>query len=453
MWRPPAAVAARRLGPFSATLVTRELRPSGMHLGAVGARGARGIVGPAGPLPLTTEYPGGSMAQHLLDRCLEGAVSRGIDVTAPYKPWLPVDLMQTMLVNVHDTLGCSWTMAIVLACLGIRIVTLPVSVAAIRGAREKALIQPQFVELTQRQQALAVDGDQQKKADNVKKLQDFTQKHGKFFMLKGTWNLILFQMPLYITAFAAMRGLASHPDLFRGFAMEAPLWLDSLALQDPYAILPVFTAAIMLTNIELFGSIDTEAAATMPSSPIENAVGGTGTFQKYQKHIMRGSAVAFVPLMWSFPAGVFIFMSTNMISSQIQNRVLRLPVMERLLELPPKAEEATAAAAAAMVAPPTLLPLGSTVGNAQLLCASALPPEALHPPRLQLPGPHVAGAADTASSRSSLALPGGSSRATAVLAAAAMAPKSATKPSRSYEPNPRFAVRRADGLGQGVRGS
>merc|ERR1712060_211628 len=105
----------------------------------------------------------------------------------------------------------------------------------------------------------------EKLGECAKKLQEFTQKHGRFFMLKGTWNLICFQMPLYITAFAAMRGLASHPDIFRGFAMEAPGWLDSLALQDPYAILPVFTAAIMLTNIELFGSIDTEVSPTTTS--------------------------------------------------------------------------------------------------------------------------------------------------------------------------------------------
>lgn len=34
-------------------------------------------------------------------------------------------------------------------------------------------------------------------------------------------------------------------DLFRGFAMESPLWLDSLALADPTYILPVLTSAIM----------------------------------------------------------------------------------------------------------------------------------------------------------------------------------------------------------------
>merc|ERR1719163_437120 len=119
-----------------------------------------------------------------------------------------------------------------------------------------------------------MEGDQEKIAKVSKEVQAFTQKHGRFFMLKGVWNLICFQMPLYITAFASMRGFANHPDLFRGFAMEAPLWLDSLALADPYALMPLFTAAIMLTNTELYGSIDTEVStAAVPETKASSMVG------------------------------------------------------------------------------------------------------------------------------------------------------------------------------------
>jgi len=334
--------------------------PSGFIITTGAACGRRGIIGPSNT-PSVIEYPAGSMSQSLLDRCLEAAVSRGTDLTAAYKPWIPVDLMQTMILDVHEALGCSWSMAIVAACLGIRIVTLPVSIAAIRGAREKALIQPIFMELTEKQKQLSLEGDQEKVAAVSKEIQEFTQKHGKLFMLKGTWNLFLFQVPLYITAFAAMRGFASHPDIFPGFSMEAPLWLDSLALADPYTILPCFTCAIMLTNTELFGSIDTEVAAAAPIAPTNEQstpVGGVGTFQKYQKWIMRGSALMFVPLTMSFPSGVFIFMCTNMIASTAQNRILRQPALERLLEIPP-APEANAAAKIAYAGPPTLLPLFS----------------------------------------------------------------------------------------------
>lgn len=320
-------------------------RPVAVKLLQQQRRNITGPVGPAHALAATAGYPEGSMSSRLLERCMDAAVAAGIDVTAEYKPYLPVDLMQTLLVDVHDAVGCSWLMAIVFACLGIRVMTLPVSVASIRAGREKALIQPQWTELVEKQKALTLEGDQEKLQGVSKKLQEFTAKHGKFFMFKGMSNLVLFQMPLYITAFAAMRGFAGHPHLFTGFAMESPLWLDSLALPDPYAVFPLLTASIMLTNTELFGSIDSEVS-TVEMQQSAAALSPVSGMQKYQKPMMRVAALAFIPMTWNFPAGVFVFMSTNMVASTLQNRLLRLPALERVLEIPPRPEVAKEAAKA-----------------------------------------------------------------------------------------------------------
>merc|ERR1719195_762552 len=213
-----------------------------------------------------------------------------------------------------------------------------------------------------------MEGNQEKINEVTKELQAFTQKHGRVFMLKGIWNVLFLQVPLYITAFTAMRGLACHPDLFRGFAMESRLWLDSLALADPYALLPMLTGAMMLTNIEIFGAPDAELASMQQQ--VSSQFGERNTednpFLKYHKYILRGSMVLFVPLTWSFPSGVFIFMSTNFASTMIQNQVLKMPAIERLLELPPTPEAVAEAARAAKLAdsgPPGLLALGTTLGG------------------------------------------------------------------------------------------
>eukprot|EP00930_Biecheleria_cincta_P044239 TRINITY_DN30366_c0_g1_i1.p1 TRINITY_DN30366_c0_g1~~TRINITY_DN30366_c0_g1_i1.p1 ORF type:complete len:471 (-),score=93.68 TRINITY_DN30366_c0_g1_i1:48-1424(-) len=373
MWRHAAVSrAVRQLSVSRSEVLCASLRTS-LHGARVTASRqlsvSRPVAAPTGSIADTlanSGYPDHSMSLNLLQKCAEAAVGRGVDVAAEYHPWLPVDLFQTMLVDVHEYTGCSWMTAIVFTCLGIRLISLPITVSAMRGAREKAILQPEFQELTAKQNALQLEGDQEKTQEIQKKIQAFTQKHGKFFMLRGTGNLLLFQMPLYVTAFAAIRGIASHPDMFRGFAMEAPLWLDSLALADPYYILPVLTGCIMLTNAELFGSIDTEAAAASPvgetTEPAAAAGGaaavGQNTLQKYQKHFMRGSAIMFIPLTMSFPAGVFVFMSTNMLASTFQNRLLRNPSMERLLELPPRVEELKKQDITIKSGVPALAPLG-----------------------------------------------------------------------------------------------
>lgn len=303
-------------------------------------------------------YPKDSPSSHLLERCLEAAVARGVDVDAPYEPWLPVDLMQTLLLDVHEALGCSWFSSIIIAVIGIRVISLPVSIAAIRGSREKALIQPKFAALMERQKMATAEGNQEKAGEVSKQLQDFTQKHGRLFMLKGTGNLIFFQVPLYITAWQAMLGFASHPDLFRGFAMEAPLWLDSLALADPYYFYPMLTAAVMLTNAELFGSIDTEAS----SVSMDGLQGPQAALEKYRPWIMRGSMVFFLYFTMSMPAGVFVFMSTNLVTASLLNRLLKEPALERLLEVPPPPDTVKdTAIAGVFVSPSHLTPLGSTL--------------------------------------------------------------------------------------------
>lgn len=305
------------------------------------------------------------MSEELLKRCMEAATQRGVDLQAPYEPWMPVDLMQTLLLGVHEYTGLSWFGAIMLAVLGIRIITLPLSIAAIRGSREKAVIQAKFHPLIEKMKDLSGSGQSEKVNNIQKQLQELQQKHGKFYMLKGTWNLICVQMPIYITAVYAMRGFADHPNVFRSFAMEGPLWLDSLALADPYCVLPIFTSAVMLTNREIFGSVDTEEATSQlqqtPQDP--NApVAGQDTHQKYSKWIIRGSLVIFVPVMWSFPAGTFVWLSTNVIMAAMQNRLLKLPWLERLFEIPPTKESIAAADAAATAGSRTMwTPLASTV--------------------------------------------------------------------------------------------
>mmetsp|Transcript_24203 Transcript_24203/g.51599 ORF Transcript_24203/g.51599 Transcript_24203/m.51599 type:complete len:505 (+) Transcript_24203:134-1648(+) len=369
---PPAARRSPLLAAAAATASASSSYPAAAQaLQPFALQARRGIMGPAGPTDLLVEsagFPENSMSRQLLQRCVDEAVYRGTDLTQEYLPWFPVDVLQTLIINVHDATGSSWLTAIVVACVGIRIATLPVTIAATRGGREKALLQPEFARLSQKQTDAHSVGDAQKANDAQKEMQAFQAKHGKWFMLKGTWNTLCFQVPLYVTAFAAMRGLANHPHLFPGFAMESPLWLDSLALADPYCGLPLITGALMLTNMEISGSIDGDGAASATNTT------GQGIFQSMdpdrgataQKWVMRGAAAMFVPLTWNFPSGIFIFMCTNMFLASVQGRVLRMPVFERLLDIPPTLEKHEAANKAMADRPLALLNLGTTLPNASI---------------------------------------------------------------------------------------
>jgi len=315
----------------------------------------RGIFSAAG------QQPDGTLAAMLLERCRESAIGRGINFEVPYEPWINVDLMQTLLIDMHEAYGCSWSVALVMTVLAIRIVTIPIQISALKGARSRALLQPEMNRLMAARNAATAPADINR---TTKDLQAFNNKHGRFFMLRGVWNLLLFQVPLYLTAYAATRGLANYPDLYTGFALEAPLWLESLALPDPYAILPIAVSAVMLTNVELFGSVDTEMQQVQPTIQQQESnpqVAGQATVAKYQKWVMRGGALVLIPLTWNFPSSTFIFMLTNITMATTQNRLLRTPTMERLLEIPPPPESKEAKAGEkSLQRQPLVLPLDKT---------------------------------------------------------------------------------------------
>ena len=144
-------------------------------------------------------------------------------------------------------------------------------------------------------------------------------------------------MPIIITGFASMRGFASHPSVFAGYAMEAPLWGESLALPDPFVILPVTTSLLILTNVELFGSMDAADVKQKDAQSDDSTPGAWA--EKHKATIMRVAAFAGLPIVWKFPMGIFIFMSTNQLMLLLQNALMRQPFFERLFALPPLRRE------------------------------------------------------------------------------------------------------------------
>eukprot|EP00397_Hematodinium_sp_SG-2012_P049570 GEMP01057220.1.p1 GENE.GEMP01057220.1~~GEMP01057220.1.p1 ORF type:complete len:476 (+),score=120.62 GEMP01057220.1:32-1459(+) len=278
--------------------------------------------------------PPGSTADVLLQRCVEQAGDMGHTQEA-YEPWMPVDLMQTLIMSLHESLGCSWFGAIIASAILIRSVTLPLAIKSLRGNREKTLAWPEFDRLIKLQKEAVED-----KSDNAQAKQElvrthmeaFSKKYGNpfFFPWKGSWHIMVFQVPLYITAFRSMRGFADHPHMFPDMALESPLWLESLCLPDATYVLPLLTAGLMLTNLELFGSLDTGATALS-----DQRRASANSMKKYVPYIVRGSVLMFLPLGHTMPSGLFVFIATNTVTVAMQNRILKHPQVEAFLDMPP----------------------------------------------------------------------------------------------------------------------
>jgi hypothetical protein len=177
-------------------------------------------------------------------------------------------------------------------------------------------------------------------------------EHGRFFAFKGMVGSLI-PIPLFMMSFASLRGLAEHPHLFSNFALQDPIWLDSLALPDPYFILPCLSAGLFLTNLELTGRLDS-ATGSSAADVRKGMLGEMG--QKYsnvltddfmakiKKYGLRGVVVSSLYFTTGFPAACFFFFIPNTLMAITQNRLLRKDSVQVWLGLRPAFVQSAASA-------------------------------------------------------------------------------------------------------------
>ncbi|KAF4712224.1 Cytochrome c oxidase assembly protein cox18, mitochondrial [Perkinsus olseni] len=281
-------------------------------------------------------YPENTPSFNLMERCVDEAHARGAELASSYDPYLPVDLMQSLIITIHDYMpGHSWMASIAAAATVVRIMVLPLLISSMRAGRVKQRIMPQLDALSAEMKEAEKKGSQQQLIRAQTKYSQFIKEHGSMVTMKGMMGMFV-QIPIFTTAFLAMRQMSNHPHIFKGFPMETPLWLDSLALSDPIIVLPVLASALLLTNIEFFGSIDSAQAAEAGDRPdTKNKLGiDQKTMQKYSRHGFRALCVIALPATMYLPAGLFVYTCTNAMWAITQNRILRLPIVEQALNIP-----------------------------------------------------------------------------------------------------------------------
>eukprot|EP01111_Echinosteliopsis_oligospora_P014047 TRINITY_DN5205_c0_g1_i2.p1 TRINITY_DN5205_c0_g1~~TRINITY_DN5205_c0_g1_i2.p1 ORF type:complete len:253 (-),score=85.12 TRINITY_DN5205_c0_g1_i2:14-772(-) len=124
---------------------------------------------------------------------------------------------------------------------------------------------------------------------------------------------LLTQAPVFMCFFFALRRMAETiPSMKDG----GILWFTDLTIPDPYYILPVTTAALFLTTVE----IGAETAGQQQGIIMKN--------------IMRVMALVFIPITASFPTALLVYWVTNSAFSIVQTILLKRPGLRRFFNIP-----------------------------------------------------------------------------------------------------------------------
>lgn len=186
---------------------------------------------------------------HALLKARQQAEELGYNPQELYEPWMLVDCMQQLVLALQHVVG-SGSLAVVLTSLLLRGVTLPWNLWALQRQTDKIEYFPIFSNLSKAMAEAQKNGDALRLEELQKQYLEFME-HTKFSPFQGMSYVFCCQLPQFMLLFFTIRGIVLHPDLFRTLVMDQSIWLHSLALPDPYGILPAVSAAAILANVEL----------------------------------------------------------------------------------------------------------------------------------------------------------------------------------------------------------
>lgn len=231
--------------------------------------------------------------------------------------WPNVRVAQQVLDWMVEATGLPWWATIALVTLSVRILILPVVFKGQANAIRLANINPRMQEHMKDLQYAKRAGDARLMGESAGAVQKLMKDNNCSPF--GSFIAPAVQMPIFISFFFALRGLANAG--LPSMQVGGLSWFTDLTVADPYLVLPVVSCAMTLAVLETGAEM---GGATQTPTPQAKMV----------RNGLRVLTVFSVFLVYSFPAAVFCFWATNNTFSLVQLVVLQLPRVRTALNLP-----------------------------------------------------------------------------------------------------------------------
>ena len=231
--------------------------------------------------------------------------------------WGPTSVMQFALEHLHITAGLSWTASIIAISILLRASIFPLAFTASDVAARFQEYSPLLKEMTTKQKEAMANNDRTGVLEAQMQIREL-KKEGKFSFNK-MFRPMLLQIPFGYGVWHLMRNCSDLP--VPGFENETFLWLSSLAVGDPWYILPAATAAMTWLNFSSSTKTQAATAEAMPGMTlVKNLLPGvTGIFLLFQ------------------PACVQIYFLTSGILQQLQLTCFNNAGFRRFFKMHPQA--------------------------------------------------------------------------------------------------------------------
>ena len=188
------------------------------------------------------------------------------------------------VLELFHSLGAPWWLSIAFLTVLVRGVLFPLTVRQVKNMRAMQELKPDMDKIRD-----LYKNDRQKQQEAMMKL----YQERKVNPMAG-FLPILIQMPVFITMYHVIR---DHEENFQSFVKGGILWFENLTKADPYFILPILSAMILV------------GAGEMSSKNVSPG----------QKRMMRLMPLTFTVFIARFPAGLFVYWITSNTFTLVQN--------------------------------------------------------------------------------------------------------------------------------------
>ncbi len=196
------------------------------------------------------------------------------------------NLISGVLESFHS-LGAPWWLSIVFLTVLVRAVLYPLTIRQVKNMRTMQELKPEMDSIKAKYK-----NDRRKQQEAMMEL----YKKRRVNPLAG-FLPVLVQLPVFITMYQVIR---NHEETFPSFASGGLLWFTDLTRSDPYFILPVLSASILV------------AAGKISSRNVDPG----------QRRMMQLLPLAFTAFLAKFPAGLFVYWVTSNTVTLVQNYLI-----------------------------------------------------------------------------------------------------------------------------------
>ena len=198
------------------------------------------------------------------------------------------NLISGVLESFHS-LGAPWWLSIVFLTVLVRAVLFPLTIRQVKNMRAMQELKPEMDSIKAKYK-----NDRRKQQEAMMEL----YKERRINPLAG-FLPVLVQVPIFITMYQVIR---SHEETFPSFASGGLLWFTDLTRADPYFILPVLSASVLVV------------AGRISSRNVDPR----------QRKMMQLLPLAFTSFIARFPAGLFVYWVTSNTVTLVQNYLIYL---------------------------------------------------------------------------------------------------------------------------------